>query len=76
MKFIAKKTPNKPGFYLINTDDTGLSRPLLVYCEGGRYTYGSPEEISDLEKSVPLEELTKKGFWRFWGPINPIGATA
>ena len=76
MKFAPKKAPTKPGFYLINTDTHGLEKPILIYCDDGRYTYGSPAEIADHNESHPIENLTKYGFWMFWGPINPVGVTA
>jgi hypothetical protein len=49
---------------------------MLIYCDDGHYTYGGPEDIANHEKSIPLDKLIDNGFWRFWGPINPIEAVA
>ena len=63
----------KACYSLIDVDGTSkLSRPLLIYYEDDRYTFGEPREVSDPNNSTPVSTLTENGFWRFWGPINPI----
>ena len=76
MKFAAKKAPTRPGYYLINTVGDIFTSPILIYCDDGHYTYGGPKNIANSEKSIPLGNLIDSGFWRFWGPINPIEAVA
>ena len=73
MKMKAKKAPTENGFYLYACDDDhDLNGVLSLYYKDGRYAF-LKKFIDDPENSQPIEDLTKHGWWRFFGPINPTG---